>query len=182
MGHYASSPRKGYVMIHHTGSPNSHLDNSTNYCGHGYDFHVRRNGTIVVCSSWNNSSGSHAKGCNCASVGIMMNGCFGGCKDQNGNPYGNVSGPSHDQKCGVAYLIAHLNTPDEATRLRPHARCASWNPCSDPSPTSTVCCGTEFTTPNTTSRWNSKGDGLVDELRTKRRRFDVYGCCSCEPS
>lgn len=176
MGHYSSASRKGYVMIHHTGSPDSHLDNSTNYCSSGYDFHVRRNGDIVTCSRWNDSSGAHAKGCNCASIGIMMNGCFGGCAS------GNVSGPSHDQKCGVAYLISHLNTPDEASRIRPHRRCASWNPCNDPSPTSTVCCGTEFTTSSTTSKWNAKGDGLVDDLRTKRRRFDVYGCCSCEPA
>jgi hypothetical protein len=175
MGHYSSASRKGYIMLHHTGSPNSHLDETTTYCQH-YDFQVKRSGAIVVCDRWDAASGAHAAGCNCKAIGIMMMGCFGGCSS------GNVEGPSGDQKCSVAYLIAHLGTPDEATRIRPHRRCASWNPCNDPNPTNTVCCGTEFTTGTTTSKWNTKGDNLVDDLRTKRRRWDAYNCCSCEPS
>lgn len=160
-------------MIHHTGAPNAHQDTTTNYCSSGYDFHVRWGGAIVVCARWADNSGAHASGCNCKSIGIMMNGCFGGCTT------GNVAAPSNAQECSVAYLLAHLGTPlyDES-RLRPHANCAGWNPCGDPSPTTTVCCGTNLTqSGGGFYNWNSNGQAFRTRLWAKASNWKQYGCC-----
>lgn len=161
-------------MVHHTGSPNAHQDTTTNYCGSGYDFHIRWGGHIVVCARWADDHGSHASGCNCKTEGIMLNGCFGGCD------YGNVSGPSDDQECSLAYLMAHLDTPlyTEA-RFRPHRNCASWNPCSDPSPRTTVCCGTNLTKASTADyNWDANGQAFRNRIWSKASNWLQYGCCA----
>lgn len=178
MGHYSSAPRRGYVIIHHTGSPNSHLVTDGRWCSSGYDFTIDANGRIYVCKSndgtfyrWTRNTGGavwHASGCDCVSIGIMLHGCFGGCSS------GNVSGPTYRQKCSAGYLLAHLRTPDEAARVRPHRNCRTWNPCRHPNPLTTVCPGSNFVG---STDWNSAGVALRDDIRYRRRQWDLYGCC-----
>lgn len=174
MTHYSSAPRRGWIMVHHTGSPNSFDDTTTNYCDAGYDFHIRKGGAIVTCSRWDDSHGAHARGCNCQTMGIMLNGCFGGCS------YGNTAQPSTAQECSLAYLWHHLGTPLVEGRLRPHRACYYWNPCNDPSPTSTVCCGTNLTTSAAGNhRWNSNGVSFRNRVMQKVSYWGYYG--RCEP-
>jgi hypothetical protein len=179
MSHYSSSPRKGYVVIHHSGGPNNHTIETNAFCnfsgGGSYDFAVTRQGRIFVCSDsdgvlWRRTTGEHALGCNCRAVGIVMHGCFGGCGS------GNVTAPSEAQECSVAFLMSHLETPDEASRVRPHANCVSWSPCGGG--TSTVCPGTRFTSG---SSWNSTGRAFRDRLRSRRRNWDNRDCCFGDP-
>ena len=178
MSHWSTAPRKAYIMVHHTGVPNADQDTTTNYCESGYDFFVRWGDTIVVCARWNDDHGAHASGCNCKATGIMLNGCFGGCSS------GNVSRPSAAQECSLAYIFYHLGTPVDTDRFRPHAACYYWNPCQDPSPTYTVCCGTHLTDQNAVAnhRWSS-GTGLDfrSNVFQKRRWWEVNGCCSSSP-
>lgn len=177
MSHYSDSPRKGYVVIHHTGGFDNHEIETNQFCnfsgGGSYDFAVTRQGRIFVCSDsggalWRRMTGEHALGCNCRAVGIVMHGCFGGC-----DPGGNVSGPSEEQECAVAFLMSHLETPDEAGRVRPHANCVSWSPCGGGS--GTDCPGTNFTSGGT--NWNSTGRSLRDRIRGRRRNWDRNDCC-----
>lgn len=171
MSHYSSAPRKNYIMLHHTGAPNSHTSTSS-FCSSGYDFTVNRDGRIHVCSWWDDASGRANSGCYDTVTSIHMTGCFGGCS------YGNVSGPSKNQECSVAYLIAHLKTPDYAHRIRPHAYCAHWNPDGHPSPLATRCCGHEFTTNSSSNySWSSKGLQLRDRIRKRRQNWDDRACC-----
>lgn len=181
MSHYATAPRRPYVMVHHTGAPNAHLDNTSVYCnydgGKGYDFQIRWDGTIVNCGRWDDANGAHALGCNCDAIGIMLMGCFGGCSS------GNVTAPSAAQECSLAYLIAHLGTPGTTDRLRPHANCASWNPCDNPNPTATVCPGTNLTTTNTTNlNWDSAGVSFRNRVLNKRTCWLNFCKCSCSGS
>lgn len=172
MSHYGTAPRRAYVVVHHTGSPNAHQNTTTNYCTSGYDFFVRYSGQIVVCSSWDDAQAISQCGCNCKTMGIMLNGCFGGCSS------GNISGPSFFQECSLAFLVAHITTPDTADRLRPHANCKFWNPCGTVGCTGTVCMGTNFTQQSSTNySWNANGIAFRDRIRAKRREFDNYGCC-----
>jgi hypothetical protein len=132
VSHYSSASRSNHVVLHHTGGANNHTIETNQFCnfsGGHYDFAVTRQGRIFVCASssgnqyWNDTNGAHALRCNCRAIGIVMHGCFGGCSS------GNVSGPSEAQECAVAFLLSHLDPPDTADRLRPHANCCSWNPC-----------------------------------------------------
>jgi hypothetical protein len=177
MSHWDNAPRRNYIMVHHTGSPNAHQDNSTNYCSSGYDFHIRWGGEIVVCARWNDSTGAHASGCNCKAIGVMLNGCFGGCSS------GNVTRPSNAQECSLAYIFFHLNTPVDTDRMRPHRACYYWNPCNDPSPTSTVCCGANLTDANKPgqNRWSDLGVSFRNDVFEKRRWWAENGCCDPSP-
>jgi hypothetical protein len=176
MGHYSSAPRGNYVVLHHTGGANNHTIESNNFCnfsdGH-YDFAVTRNGRIFVCASssgnqyWNDATGAHARGCNCAAIGIVMHGCFGGCSS------GNVSGPSEAQECAVAFLFSHIEIPDTVSAIRPHANCSVWDECGGASG-GTVCPGTRFTSG---TGWNDNGRALRDRLRSRRRNWDRNDCC-----
>ena len=157
MSHWSSAPRRGVAVIHHTGSPDVHTNYSTGYCASGYNFFVRYNGQIVVCARWSSSSGAHALCCNCASTGIMMNGCFGGCSS------GNIPGPSRDQECSVAYIISHLGVLADANNVKPHRNCYAWRPCCG-NPTSTVCCGTNLTSPSTTYNCSAAADAFVNRV------------------
>lgn len=171
MSHYSGAPRRNFVMVHHTGVANSHLDDSTNYCSAGYDFHIRRLGYIVVCSRWANGTGAHANGCNCTTIGIMLNGCFGGCTS------GNVLQPTGAQECSLAYLIAHLRTPDLVDRLRPHRTASTGTQCSG-SPGGTVCCGSNLTAATADHHsWNAAGRDFRERVRAKRRSIDAVGQC-----
>jgi hypothetical protein len=173
VSHYSAAPRRGYVIAHHLGIGNSHNDTTSVYCGSGYDFQIRYNGTIIACASWDDSYGQHARGCKCNSIGIVWNGCFGGCSS------GNITGPSTAQKCSFAYLMAHLGTPTGTDRLRPHRNCYYWQPCAGEGPTGTVCCGTNFTQGSSTNTsWNSAGISLRDQIRTRRNNWVNYGCCT----
>lgn len=174
MGHWAGAPRAGHVIAHHTAS--YHYDLSTNWCPYGYDFFIRYNGQLVVCSSWAYSWNNHATGCACNTIGVAWVGCFGGgwCT-QNGLP---TTGPNANQKCMMGYVLAHLRTPDYASRLRPHANCYYWNPCAQ-APGTTECCGTNYTTCcGTNYNWNASGVTLRDSVRQYRRNWDTYGCCN----
>ena len=112
MSHYSTAPRRGYVMVHHAGYPNAHLDNTQVFCnydgGKSYDFQIRWDGTIVRCAAWDDAVGAHALGCNCQAEGILLMGCFGGCTS------GNVAAPSAAQECSLAYVMAHLGTSAQA--------------------------------------------------------------------
>lgn len=181
MSHYSTSPRKSYVVLHHSGSPNTHTIEDARSCDFGsgkYDFAVTRTGRIFVCPysssqpMWKQETGQHGgSGCNCASIGILMYGCFGGCET------GNVAGPSSQQKCSVAFLMAHLRSPDTISAVRPHANCASWNACGGGTG-GTECPGTNFTSG---TGWNDSGRSLRDQLRALRRNWDRCGNCSGEP-
>lgn len=171
MTHLSGAPRAGYLMIHHTGIANAHQDTTTNFCVDGYDFFVRYGGAIVTCARWADAQGGHASGCNCKTEGIMMNGCFGGCAS------GNISGPSAAQECSVAWLMAHLNTPFDEPRFRPHRACATWNPCSDPSPTITVCCGSNLTSDTGSYKWNAAGLDFRTRIWSKASNWKAWGCC-----
>lgn len=177
---YESSPRNGWVIIHHAGSPNSHQVYDDRYCESGYDFTVDRSGHVYVCRNnadtfyrWTRKPPAgevwHASGCDCQAIGIQMHGCFGGCAS------GNVNGPSFSQKCTVASIMYQLNMPTGELRVRPHAACHSWNPCDHPSPITTVCPGSNFTDSN---GWDSNGITLRDDLRAKRQNMETYGCCN----
>jgi len=181
------SPRKTWIMVHHAGIPNS--DKYTDPCTacsclgggcsnpHEYDFCIDRAGDICVTDGtgtprWMLDNGAHAKGCNCKAVGIMLQGCFGGCS------YGNVSAPSDIQLCSLAYLSLQLGTAADLNHHRPHRRCASWNPCDDPNPTITVCCGTYLTTNSDTDKWNATGEALMYDML--RKRACLAQDCSCD--
>jgi hypothetical protein len=178
MPHYSTAPRRGYVIVHHTGSPNAHLNTTTDFCTSGYDFFVRYNGQIIVCSRWPNSTGAAARGCNCIGESIMLTGCFGGCAS------GNLSAPSYSQECSLAFLISHLGTPVGTDRIRPHRRCYYWNPCNE-GPTGTVCPGTNLTTTSGTTKWSSAGTEFVNRVNTWRQNEDECGTCNhprgCSP-
>lgn len=165
-------PRHAYVVVHHTGEPDTHLDTTTDYCSSGYDFFIRSDGEIVVCSRWLDPVGRHATGCNCAATGVMLTGCFGGCED------GNVPQPTEHQECSLAHVLLQIGTPDEDRRIVPHRYCAHWNPCDNPRPTRTFCCGTNLTTDDTELKWNAEGDALVARVRQKRRNLQNLQCCS----
>ncbi len=174
MSHWSSAPRRGYVIAHHTAS--NYYDTTEPFCPYGYDFFIRYTGQLVVCPSWSYAFNNHATGCGCNTIGVAWVGCFGGAWcDQNSFYQG---GPSWSQKCMMAYVLSHLNTPTSTSRLRPHRNCYYWNPCSA-SPGTTVCCGTRFTTTSTTNyNWNSAGVGLRDEVRNMRVSWDNYACCN----
>ena len=175
MSHYSAAPRRSYVIVHHTGAPNAHQDYSTNYCQYGYDFFVRYDGQIIVCGNWNGSTGTHALGCNCNSVGIMLNGCFGGCAS------GNLAAPSSAQECSLAYLLAHLRMPTYATRLRPHRNCFFWNPCGGGA--DTLCCGANLTQAAAANEsWSSSGISFRNRVLNKRANWDAHCCCTCGSS
>ncbi len=171
MSHYSSAPRRSYVVVHHTGVGNAHQDYSTNYCQSGYDFQIRYNGQIVVCSSWKWASGNHAWGCQCR-LGIMLNGCFGGCSS------GNLSAPSSAQECSLAYLLAHLKTVDSVDRLRPHRNCGYWLCSNTTAASNTECCGRNLTAATASNySWSSAGLNFNNRVRLKRRAWDAT--CSC---
>jgi hypothetical protein len=177
MSHWAAAPRRAYVMVHHAGYPNAHLDNTSVFCpssGISYDFQIRWDGTIIVCGAWDDATGRHALGCNCEAEGVLLMGCFGGCSS------GNVAGPSASQECSLAYVIAHLGTPGITDRVRPHRNCFYWNPCDNPNPTSTVCCGTNLTTTSTTNQnWNSTGVAFRNRVLSKRTCWLSTCHCNC---
>ncbi len=101
----------------------------------------------------------------------MLNGCFGGCET------GNVERPTDTHECSLAHLIVQLGTPIQPDRLVPHRYCRSWNPCRNPNPTATVCCGANLTTDDTATRWNGAGDAFVRRVVQKARNVKVGGCC-----
>jgi hypothetical protein len=168
----AHGGRHSYVVVHHTGGKNAHLDTTSDYCSSGYDFFIRADGEIVVCGRRDDPVGRHAQGCNCAATGVMLNGCFGGCEE------GNVERPTERQECSLAHVLRQLGTPDEDGRIVPHRYCAHWNPCGNPAPTRTFCCGTNLTTDDTRLRWNAEGDAFVARVRQKRRNLEHLGCCT----
>ncbi|HYU58674.1 MAG TPA: N-acetylmuramoyl-L-alanine amidase [Actinomycetota bacterium] len=173
-GHYQGAPRADWIMVHHTGAPNAHLETDACADCYYYDFCIDRSGDICVNGRWDDSTGAHARGCNCRAVGIMLYGCFGGC---NG---GNVSAPSNAQLCSLAWLSLHLGTTADVNHHKPHARCASWNPCDDPNPTITVCCGDYLTEPHYSgdaNKWSTTGESLMRDMLTYRSRL-ARGC-SC---
>jgi hypothetical protein len=181
VSHYSSAPRGNFVVLHHTGGPNDHNEPDNAFCnfsgGGHYDFAVNRSGRIYVCASssgnqyWNDATGAHALGCNCAAIGIVMHGRFGGCDS------GNVSGPSTAQECSVAMLLAHLDLPDTVSAIRPHANCRVWDRCGGASG-GTVCPGENFTSG---TGWNAAGRSLRDRLRSRRRNWDRCGNCTGIP-
>lgn len=164
MSHYSSSPRKAYVILHHTAG----AFDSVNRCyfdSGTYDFSVGRNGRIFVCAHssgqayWRRSWGAHAGPCN-DKIGIVMNGCFG-CGGSH------PTWPTGAQECAVAFLLSHLGTPGGHTRLRPHARCKA-----------TKCPGETFTkNGDPTTKWNRNGVTLRDRIRSRRRNWDSNSCC-----
>jgi hypothetical protein len=172
--HFSSSPRRAYIMVHHAGIANSHDNPECTSCNvpgdHVYDFCIARNGDICNTGQWRESTGGHAQGCNCDTVGIMMQGCFGGCTS------GNVGDPSNAQLCSLAWLSLHLGTPATLNRHRPHRRCASWNPCNSSDPTATVCPGSHLTN-NDADRWDSNGEALMNRMLVYRDR--ISRGCSC---
>jgi len=177
--HYGDSPRKGYIVVHHAGYPNAHQNTdpctACNVPGdHVYDFCIDYAGDICDTGRWDDTTGAHALGCNCNTVGIMLQGCFGGCS------YGNVSGPSYAQKCSLAYLSLHLTTSATLNRHRPHRRCYYWNPCAG-DPGTTVCCGTNLTTGSgsDTDKWNSTGEDFIYEMLAMRACLAQDCSCDC---
>lgn len=178
MSHYSTAPRRGYVMVHHAGYPNAHLDNTQVFCnydgGKSYDFQIRWDGTIVRCAAWDDAVGAHALGCNCQAEGILLMGCFGGCTS------GNVAAPSAAQECSLAYVMAHLGTSGVSDRLRPHRNCSYWNPCANPSPTATECPGRNLTNTSTTNQnWNADGVAFRNRILSKRTCWLAHCRCSC---
>ncbi len=176
--HYSTSPRKSYIMVHHCGCPNSHLNSACTSCSclssscsnpHEYDFCIARDGSICDTGRWSKTTGAHAKGCNSCSVGIMLQGCFGGCSS------GNVSGPSDAQICSLARLSLHLGTDAFESRHRPHARCAHWNCDGSSSPTHKDCPGTNLTVHDHTDHWNSAGHAMLNKMLSYRANL-AKGC------
>lgn len=168
----AQTGRSAYVVVHHTGKGGTDLDTTTDFCSSGYDFFIRSDGEIVVCSRWSDPMGRHAKGCNCVATGVMLTGCFGGC------PSGDVERPTEHQECSLAHVLLQLGTPGEDRRIVPHRYCAHWNPCDNPAPTRTVCCGTNLTTDETELRWNAEGEAFLARVLQKRRNLESLRCCS----
>lgn len=174
--HFSSSPRAGMVMVHHAGSPNSHQNGACNSCDvpgdHTYDFCIARNGNICNTGRWSQQTGAHAYGCNSCSVGIMLQGCFGGCSS------GNISQPSDEQICSLAFLSLHLQAPNNLAGHRPHARCHHINCSSVSNPTVTACCGTNLATHNTGNHWKSLGQTLMERMLTYRA--NLANGCTCQ--
>lgn len=169
--HFDDAPRAGYIMVHHSGYPNAHLEeNSCEVCS-AYDFCIDRAGDICSSGRWDDSSGAHAYGCNCKATGVMLYGCFGGCTS------GNVPGPSDAQLCSLAYLSLHLGTPDGLWSHRPHRRCSYWNPCDVSNPTVTVCPGTYLATGDASdgNKWTDTGEALINKMLVYRSRL-ARGC------
>lgn len=175
LSHFSSSPRKGFIIVHHAGIPNSH--ENTDPCtacndpgDHTYDFCIDRQGDFCDTGRWRQEVGAHALGCNRCSVGIMLQGCFGGCDS------GNVLRPSDDQLCTLAFLSLHLKTPSRLIRHRPHARCFHWKcGCSSCQATHTDCCGTNLINHNRKSHWNRRGERLMRKMLKYRRNL-LKGC------
>lgn len=186
-GDYETSPRKAWVMVHHAGIANSHTN--TDPCTscsdlvgsdqHEYDFCVDAAGDICVPAGsgtprWKLTGGAHAHGCNCKAVGVMLQGCFGGCAS------GNASAPTDRQLCSLALLSLELTTKADLNHHRPHRRCSYWNPCGVSSPTATICPGSNLTTSSAsdTDKWNATGESLMLKM------LDMRAClargCSCD--
>lgn len=188
MSHWSTAPRKGWVIIHHAGSANSHTVYNGSFCASGYDFTIDRDGHIYVCRNnadtfyrWkkNIPAGEvwHASGCDCQAIGIMMHGCFGGCTS------GNVAGANENQKCSAGYIMSHLDMPNyDLIRIRPHAACHDWNPCNHSNPKTTQCPGDNYTGPDHAG-WNDNGLTLRQQLANKRAIWDQHTCCDppCPP-
>lgn len=174
--HFSSSPRAGMVMVHHAGSPDSHLNGACNACDdpgdHTYDFCIARNGNICNTGRWSQATGAHAFGCNSCSVGIMLQGCFGGCFS------GNIGQPSDEQICSLAFLSLHLKTPNSLSGHRPHARCHHINCSNVSNPTVTACCGTKLATHDTGNHWTSLGETLMNRMLTYRA--NLANGCTCQ--
>lgn len=176
--HFSSAPRRSYIMIHHHGSPNTdQITNPCNSCSragiHQYDFCISRNGRICNTNRWPTGFGAHATGCNGCNIGIMLQGCFGGCSS------GNVWNPSDQQVCSLAWLSLHLGTPADSWRHNPHQYCHHWN-CDGASVIKpTACPGNHLTThPNHTGlHWNSRGQGMINKMLNYRNNIRLCGSC-----
>lgn len=177
--HWSSSPRKGVIMVHHNGSPNTGSNTACTSCNSGgnvYDFCIARNGNICNTGRFSSSSGAHGYPCNSCSVGVMMQGCYGGCTS------GNLAEYSDAQLCALAVIMLHLETPAEQSRLRPHKYCEHMIcDCSGCTDEPTKCPGTNLSNHQTVSHWNTTGSNLmarvIGYLGNLKRGCSCTGIC-----
>jgi hypothetical protein len=193
MSHFSSSPRRQAIVVHHAGIPYSDTHAASDDCyvpgDHFYDFCIARDGSIYDVQSWMQSMGGHAFQANCATIGVMMQGCYGGC------PYGNLLGVgfSDGQLCGLAWISLHvaMGTNNEYNHIS-HNKAASWKPCPcyqgccGLSPCdcacATACCGTDMQGA-TSSGWTSFGLNQVNRMFWMRNNlangYNCLGTCPC---
>jgi hypothetical protein len=186
--------RSNYFTVHHVGCSCTHTatrpctfscDGST--CS--YDFVIGYGGRLTVCPAHSNRTGSHAKGCNCNTLGVLLAGCFG-CNNGNCGDHcntrcpencGDPALPSYAQECTLASVMLQVQQATDhadytASSLIPHRNCNYWQPCG--SGTSTVCPGVTLTQGSgTNSSWSSGGLGFRNRVITKYR--NLARCCTC---
>lgn len=168
MSDLSTSPRKNIILVHHFGACDTENNAACVSCSvpgdHIYDFCIARNGDVCDTGQWDEAVGGHSFNCNTTSIGVMMQGCYGGCSG-----CANQSSFSDQQLCGLAFLSLHLTTPAALDNHRPHRRCDA-----------TICCGSNLSTNDTTDRWTTLGR---DQMNTMLwMRSNLANGCNCDGS
>jgi hypothetical protein len=188
MSHYSTSPRKNYIVVHHDGGCGSENFTACQACynppAYFYDFCIDRVGNICDNGTWTQSCGGHAFQANCASIGVKMQGCYGGCGGCD------LAGFNDPQLCGLAFLSLHLLVPSPNTFNHiSHNKSQSWKPCACHSCSEsgcagpTACCGTNLQTPATGDGWTTEGFNEMQRMLWMRNNlangFNCLGTCPC---
>lgn len=188
-----TATRDQFMVLHHTVTCRSSTTDYTNL----YDFQVFADGLVKVGNP-TSSNGSHAFRCNCATIGIGVQGCFGSSPGSGGCPScpGGASNPtimSIPQECGIAEVWAGLTSSTTgapfivtSNKLRPHQYCIQMDkngtpicPGGDPA-VAKDCCGTRYCGPNESSAnywWTLQGLQLNQRIRGKVANVRATGSC-----
>jgi hypothetical protein len=187
--------RTNWLTVHHTvaqRNSNAEFVNASLNVSDRYDFQVfgpgssRGDGAVITGDKTYASTGAHARQCNCGSMGVGVQGCFGGSSPSDpahcnsGNNY-----MSQGQELGIAIIWAGLRWNDNGTwrywnvtdpKLRPHQYCirtsgTSHALCPNESPAGAkACCGTRYCSPSASFAnhyWNTGGLALRNRIKGK---------------
>jgi hypothetical protein len=173
-----------FMVIHHTTSPQSTTTDNEHYvdqCG-GYDYLIHGDGTICGGNNKFDTTGCHATGCNCMSLGVGLHGCF---SPANTLCTGRGTSISAGQLCALGNMYYGLGWiySDPVSKMRPHYYCTPENPCSG-SPTGTECCGSRYCGSTHGGHvgdnwWNQSGIDACNTIRGKAVNW--WQCNSCAP-
>lgn len=178
--HMTTSPRRNYIVVHHAGYAGSENNSACTVCynppSYFYDFCIDRWGSVCDNGTWGQSCGGHAFQANCNTIGVMMQGCYGGCGS------GDLCCLTDAQLCGLAWVSHHLQvpTPNLYNHIS-HRKASSWRPCACGScgegqcASDTVCCGTNLATLSTPHGWTNEGQYEMNRMLWMRSNLD-RGC------
>ncbi len=185
-----SVTRPNFIVVHHTVARRSATNDYTNL----YDFQVFEDGEIKVGNP-GASAGSHAYRCNCSTIGIGVQGCFGSSPGSGGCPGGSNEPVEMTiaQECAIAEIWTSLrfgaySFSTSTNKLRPHQYCirqdlAGTPVCPGGTPAEPKdCCGTTYCSPYAPSSdhyWNSGGLQMRNRVRGKAQSLNNPYCGKC---